>query len=78
VRRPTNLFVVAIITEREGGFYIQLHNRLARQQPDHHIPRRFESRAEAEAAGKILAGEANAIITELGAALAPPGGQSRS
>ena len=67
------LFIKAIVTERDGGFYVRLHNRLA-TIPDHHIQFRFESRAEARVAGKILAGEANAIIADL----APPGWQSRS
>ena len=76
--RSGNLFIKAVIVERDGGFYIQLRNRLVKQQPDFPIDRRFTSRAEAKAWGEVFAHASNEIVHDLGKALTPPDWQSPS
>jgi hypothetical protein len=73
-----HLFVKAIIAERDdGGFYILLRNRLAKQL-DFHIQHRFESREEAERFGNLFAGISNDTIHDLGSEISRSGLQSKS
>ena len=71
--KSNNLFIKAVVVERDGGFYIQLHDQIAKH-PDFPIQNRFESREEAEAAGEAVAHYANRVISNL----VPPDWQSPS
>ena len=72
-----NLFVKALVVERDGGFYIQLRDRLAKR-PDYCVPHRFESRKEAQRCAEYFANRTNELTVALYSALMPPGWQSPS